>query len=420
MSDLEDWIKHGDEMRRPLLVNPALSKSEEVIIVGAGLSGLSCAFRLSTTRPDIKIKLIEKSEVLGGVISTWKEEDWICDLAVNAVRPHPAFWRLVRDLNLDKKFMPTKSDSTSRWIIVNGKKHKLGLNSLFKLGPLRFFRSIRKSRIGGVSVSEVIPNKKIADAFTLGIVNDIADNVDADFLMPSITKFGKNPPISKRKLRKKIQDSYPIFTPAKGTLASIEGGMQTITDALIQNLESKENVEIITKTSFETPEEVSQRFSVNLESIIWTCSGWQEAFEETELSIFAVGYNEKCVSQVPKGYGTLIPDEDIPISGILHESDIHHSVRCPKGMRLFRLMVPHSRWDTSEESVKESLISLLTSNKPILFKKLGVRKIPSFKPGHMSKMQNVSPKCSYLGWSVSGVSITHVVDEAERVAEIFI
>ena len=30
MSDLEDWIKHGDEMRRPLLVNPALSKSEEV------------------------------------------------------------------------------------------------------------------------------------------------------------------------------------------------------------------------------------------------------------------------------------------------------------------------------------------------------------------------------------------------------
>ena len=65
MSDLEDWIKHGDEMRRPLLVNPALSKSEEVIIVGAGLSGLSCAFRLSTTRPDIKIKLIEKSEVLG-------------------------------------------------------------------------------------------------------------------------------------------------------------------------------------------------------------------------------------------------------------------------------------------------------------------------------------------------------------------
>ena len=83
-------------------------------------------------------------------------------------------------------------------------------------------------------------------------------------------------------------------------------------------------------------------------------------------------------------------------------------------------MVPHSRWDTSEESVKESLMTLLTSNKPILFKKLGVRKIPSFKPGHMSKMQNVLPKCSYLGWSVSGVSITHVVDEAERVAEIFI
>ena len=27
--------------------------------------------------------------------------------------------------------------------------------------------------------------------------------------------------------------------------------------------------------------------------------------------------------------------------------------------------------------------------------------------------------CTYIGWSVSGVSITHVIDEAERIAERF-
>ena len=43
MSNLDEWILHGDEMRRPLLVNPKISESSKLIIVGAGLSGLCCA-----------------------------------------------------------------------------------------------------------------------------------------------------------------------------------------------------------------------------------------------------------------------------------------------------------------------------------------------------------------------------------------
>ena len=87
MNRLATWIKHGDEIRRPLLVNPKLAKSDKIVIVGAGLSGLACAYRISEIRPDIEIKLVEKSGAPGGVISTWHDSGWICDLAVNAVRP---------------------------------------------------------------------------------------------------------------------------------------------------------------------------------------------------------------------------------------------------------------------------------------------------------------------------------------------
>ncbi|GIR34249.1 MAG: hypothetical protein CM15mP47_4750 [Methanobacteriota archaeon] len=47
MSNLEDWVKHGEEMRRPLLVNEELGKSTKVVIVGGGLSGMACAYRIA-------------------------------------------------------------------------------------------------------------------------------------------------------------------------------------------------------------------------------------------------------------------------------------------------------------------------------------------------------------------------------------
>ena len=104
MTSLDEWVLHGDEMRRPLLVNPKISESTKLVIVGAGLSGLCCAYRIAKKRPDLEIILHEKSSRHGGVISTWKENEWLCDVAVNATRPHPAFWRLIDDLNLNSFF----------------------------------------------------------------------------------------------------------------------------------------------------------------------------------------------------------------------------------------------------------------------------------------------------------------------------
>ena len=60
-------------MRRPLLVHPKFAESKRIVIVGAGLSGLCCAYRIAKKRPDLEIILHEKSDQIGGVITTWKE-----------------------------------------------------------------------------------------------------------------------------------------------------------------------------------------------------------------------------------------------------------------------------------------------------------------------------------------------------------
>ena len=79
-----------------------------MVIVGGGLSGLCCAYRIAQKRPDISVVIHERSNRLGGVINTWQEGEWICDLAVNATRPHPAFWRLIKDLGLSEKFRSSR------------------------------------------------------------------------------------------------------------------------------------------------------------------------------------------------------------------------------------------------------------------------------------------------------------------------
>ena len=46
---------------------------------------------------------------------------------------------------------------------------------------------------------------------TLGIVNDVAAHVDADFLMPSITRFGPEPPVKWKAVKKQMNATYPLF-----------------------------------------------------------------------------------------------------------------------------------------------------------------------------------------------------------------
>ena len=418
MPSLESWIRHGEELRRPLIANAKLGKSEKVVIVGGGLSGLCCAYRIAQKRPDISVIIHERSNRLGGVINTWQEGEWICDLAVNATRPHPAFWRLIKDIGLSEKFSPSRPQAKSRWVLLDGKPHKLSWRTLFKIGPLKLRKAIKNSRAGGRTVGQVIPHKPIADALCLGIVNDTSDNVDADFLLPSLTRFGDNPPIKRAKLTKLIADSYPLFTPKRGSIASIDGGMQSLVDALVTALSSLENVEMRLEQEAQSAQAVAQEYDTTVESVIWAAPGVQENFTESSLSIFAIGYREEQVADVKVGYGTLIPDSQLPISGILHESDLHHSQRCPEGHRLFRLMVPHNRWDKDEQKVIQCAEKLLARD-PVLFVKIGERKIPNYSPGYMTSLNQLDKDCSFAGWSISGVSITHVVDEAERFAELF-
>ena len=415
---MEEWVRYGDEMRRPLRVATDLPRSSTVCVVGGGLSGLTVAYRIASRRPDVHVELIEKGNRLGGVIETWTRGDWVCDVAVNATRAHPAFWRLVDDLGLGDRFAPSNPEASARWIFTHGRSQKLSIWTVLKRGPHKLFSGLRAARRGGRSVAEAVPLAQVNDAMTLGIVNDRAANVDADFLMPSMTRFGAEPPIKWKRIKSKMNATYPLFQPNKGATASFAGGMQTLIDALENELNLLDNVELTLNAGDTTPTAVADQRGVPLASVIWCAPLNRRPDAFTTLNVYVAGYGNDDVASVPVGYGTLIPDPSSPISGILHESDVHGTPRAPADHRLFRIMSPTLQTG-SHETVKAALTKHLGSAEPVVFEHIGVRSIPSYPPGYMASLPEESVDFTRAGWCFSGVSVTHVVAEAERIADHF-
>ena len=73
----------------------------------------------------------------------------------------------------------------------------------------------------------------------------------------------------------------------------------------------------------------------------------------------------------------------------------------------------------SEDDVRAALRQLLCEARPVLFEKIGERSIPSYPPGYMASLDPSKPAFTRAGWFYSGVSVTHIVAEAERIADVF-
>ena len=166
-----------------------------------------------------------------------------------------------------------------------------------------------------------------------------------------------------------------------------------------------------------TPQAAAEHAGVSVSSVLWAAPRVNDE-PGPALTVVAVGYSNDDAASIPVGYGTLFPDVDSPISGILHESDVHHGQRAPPGHRLFRVMVPHARWDGEEGSLRQAVKTMLCPAEPALFEVLGTRRVPHVRPGHMQRVANHASPWSWIGWSATGVAITHVVSEAERLADL--
>jgi oxygen-dependent protoporphyrinogen oxidase len=114
----------------------------KVVVVGAGLSGLACAYRLKQL--GIRALVLESRERAGGVIATIRKNGSLFEGGPQCPRFPAPVWRLVKELNLESDFVGG-DPKAKRYILRHGRLHPVpfspaGLISTRLIGATSKFR----------------------------------------------------------------------------------------------------------------------------------------------------------------------------------------------------------------------------------------------------------------------------------------
>ncbi len=106
----------------------------DVCIIGAGISGLTLAYRLQ--KAGLRVKLLEKSSRPGGVMQTDLSDGFLFDQGPSGTFfKSAAVDQLIDDLGLQNRVQFADEDVAKRYIVKDGKLHSVSMK------PLTFLRS---------------------------------------------------------------------------------------------------------------------------------------------------------------------------------------------------------------------------------------------------------------------------------------
>lgn len=94
--------------------------TEKVVVIGAGISGLACAFRLKEL--GIQSLVLEAKERAGGLIATIRRDGFLFETGPQCPRFPPSMWRLVRELDLEGEFVEGDAKA-KRYVFRHGRLH---------------------------------------------------------------------------------------------------------------------------------------------------------------------------------------------------------------------------------------------------------------------------------------------------------
>ena len=272
---------------------------KDVIIIGAGIAGLSAGFELH--KNNLEFQILETSHRAGGLIKTQKIDDYLVEAGPHTFTSlNSEILELVQELNIEESLIQANPSSKKRYIYLNNK-----LISLPK-SIIEFFKSDLLTKDAKMILLEefFIPKfeqeESIEDFFSRRFGREVLKNLVQPFL--SGVYAGDVRKLSVDAVFPKFKELETKFNSvALGLLLSQEFkkafkklntysfiyGMETLTDALYENLKSKttlnaKDIEITKAKDF-----FIVNFKVNNKPISYTTSSVLLAMPAYEIANFS-------------------------------------------------------------------------------------------------------------------------------------
>lgn len=457
-----------------------IDSSKHIVIIGAGISGLSLAWFLKKKYgTELKITILEKSSRIGGCISSHFKDDFLFESGPRGFRPKGAGERtleLTRELDIEKLLIGADPSAAYRYLLINNQLQKLPHNILslitspitrkilfpclreafLKTAPLDNDESIDSfiRRHFGNFIAETLVDPLVSGVFA----GDIR-KLSLQTCFPLLKKYEKDHGSvirgllsSRSDAPEKKQTSTQNFP--KAPLLSFKEGMSTLPKALStklsanillshppQNVKFHENrvvLEVKGKTMeashvFSTipPKELGllyPDFSPEISSLL-------KNFACTSLTAVNLGYRDKVLTK--EGFGYLIPSkEKEKLLGVTWDSCIFPQQNTHDTQTRLTVMLGGSLNTSLHLLPKDELVHLALNG---LHKHLGIRDrpdslcvntalnlIPQLNVGHENNLTLLNqalnkafPRLTLLGHHYRGIGVNGCIEESERTSSNF-
>jgi protoporphyrinogen/coproporphyrinogen III oxidase len=455
--------------------------SKKIVILGAGISGLTTAYLLF--RKGMDVTVIEKKNEVGGSIESIKEDGYIFDRGPNSgLETTQVISELVEGLNLKDQFVYANKAGNKRYILRNGQLHPLPMSPPAFLKTKLFSNSakirlmaepfIRRSKDGyNQSVAEFVQRRLghefldyAINPFVAGVYAGNPEELSVKSAFPKLYALEENYGGliigTIRSMRERKRSAEKSKQSAK--MFSFYDGMQvlpkTIAEKLSERVFLSSEVKSVSTIGTSGSQNIQYKINFTKEGLPHTLNadvlisavpayialeifkGWDDGLTKHFSEIYYppvivlyLGYNKSDMGQPLDGFGYLIPSkEKKTYLGAIWSSVIFPN-RAPGDKASFTLFIGGSRnpevfsYDTNaliEKVRKEFEGTMKIKGNPVYQSYRSWQKaIPQYNLGYIEhenyfdEFQKKNPGIIFTGNYRGGISIGDCIKNSDEVAK---
>lgn len=447
-------------------------QKQRVVILGAGISGLSLAWYLSRSSLPLELVILEKTERAGGWVHTDDSTGFVFEKGPRAfkVSRSPATVSLLHELDLDKAIVWSEEKAHPRYLWLKNQLHRIprGLFSLLfsplmkGVWPVLFTEWKKAIKYGDETVWDFISrrfNEKVAQLFfdpmVVGIFGGDSRYISIRACFPTLKQWEEEHGSVLRGLwialkaqeeGSKYSDVIPELPLS--AMYSLHGG----TEQLVRHLVEKLSVQIHYRTEVSAICPKAQGIDViagdqifEADQVFCALPVAQTGFllkpwvpsvaarlsevKSRSIAVVNVGYVNSVLPIRGFGYLTGMHSQE-DVLGVVFDSSIfpQHNER-PKETRL---TVKLSDRGLSRETMIEMALQGLKKHLKInaapdaIAYQLAVNAIPQYGIDHLDKMEEIEealneelPQMHFVGNYWAGVAVDQCIARSKEVAEQF-